>query len=165
MSKKFSRPHKEKYGCDYVDTDTDSSYSSSLSSFIYLDRKNSGRNEALETQSALRKASVLKKFILEDMRNRIDRETLTREDSTSSIVHLKTEENMEKAMSDVLTNLLTLRVKQEKEKDLQISMWKMQTEDFGSMNWNEFINNHHHIVIDRSSKYTFIGTSKVVSVY
>jgi len=158
VNKKFSCEYKEKHKYDR-DIDSDSS---SVSSFIHLDRKNSESDDELETHPALRQASVLKKFMLEDMRSRIDKHTLQKEYSTSSIVYLKTEEG---EISDALTNLLTLRVKQEKEKDLQISMWKLKTENFELVNWNDFINNHQHIVIDRSSKYTFIETSKLVTVY
>jgi len=150
-----------KYNESYDDYDSDFSSSSSVSSFVHLDSKNRRKSLADEPRPELRKASALKSLMLQDMREKIDRDIIFRETSNSSVIELKTEPEIPSAMK----NLLTLRVKQEAATDLQISMWKMKTRDFGDVDWENFINEYHHVVIDRSSKYAFIETSKLVRVY
>lgn len=134
--------------------------SSSASSFVHLNDKNVGIRGSDEYPTGLRKATSLKTLMLEDMRSKIDGDIILRENSTSSVMEMKTEPNPPLAMK----NLLTLRVKQEAATDLQISMWEMKTCDFGRVDWDNFINSYQHIVIDRSSKYAFIETSKLVKV-
>lgn len=177
MTMKFSDKSASRNGYCYSSTTSDSEYlprlpklslpnceetyesssSSSASSFVHLGRE----SRVDEPQPELRKASALKSLMLQDMRKKIDKDIIFRETSNSSVVELRTEPEVPLAMK----NLLTLRVKQEAATDLQISMWKMKTRDFGDVDWENFINEYHHVVIDRSSKYAFIETSKLVRVY